>query len=90
MRPTVYRRSSVVCLSVGRSVTTVSPVKTAEPIEIPFGYGPGWAQLKEPRIRWGPDPPLEGTTLRGKGRPIVKYRDYRPRAAAMWPFVRIL
>jgi len=32
-----YRPSSVVCLSVGRSVTLVSPAKTAEPIEMPFG-----------------------------------------------------
>jgi len=32
-----YRRSSVVCLSVGRSVTIVSPAKTTEGIEMPFG-----------------------------------------------------
>jgi len=33
-----YRRSSVVCLSVGRrSVTTASCAKTAEQVEIPFG-----------------------------------------------------
>ena len=32
-----YRRSSVVCLSVCLSVTIVSPAKTAEPIEMPFG-----------------------------------------------------
>jgi len=32
-----YRPSSVVCLSVDRSVTVVSPVKTTEPIEMPFG-----------------------------------------------------
>jgi len=31
-----YRRSSVVCLSVGRSVTVLSRTKTAEPIEMPF------------------------------------------------------
>jgi len=27
----------MVCLSVGLSVTIVSPAKTAEPIELPFG-----------------------------------------------------
>jgi len=32
-----YRQSSVVCLSVCLSVTIVSPAKTAEPIEMPFG-----------------------------------------------------
>ena len=41
-----YRLSSVVCrsvcLSVGLSVTLVSPAKTAEPIEMPFGL---WAWM---------------------------------------------
>jgi len=32
-----YRPSSVVCRSVCRPVTLVSPAKKAEPIEIPFG-----------------------------------------------------
>jgi len=32
-----YRPSSVVCLSVGLSVTVESPAKTTEPIEMPFG-----------------------------------------------------
>jgi len=32
-----YRPSSVVCPSVGRSVTIMSCAKTAEPIEMPFG-----------------------------------------------------
>ena len=40
-----YRLSSVVCQSVGLSVTFVIPAKTAEPIKIPFGLrtsvGPG-------------------------------------------------
>ena len=30
---------------------------------------------EEPCIRWGPDPLWEGAILRGKGWPIVKYRD---------------
>jgi len=36
------RRSSVVCLSVCLSVTIVSPAKTAELFEMPFGHGLGW------------------------------------------------
>ena len=32
-----YRRCSVVCRSLGLSVTIVSPAKKAEPIELPFG-----------------------------------------------------
>ena len=36
-------------LSVGRSVTIVSPVKTAEPIEMPFG-GVDSGGLKEPLL----------------------------------------
>ena len=33
----LYRRTSVVCLSVGLSVTTVSAAKAAEPIVMLFG-----------------------------------------------------
>jgi len=41
----------------------------------------GSGGLKEPCIRWGPDPPHgNGRLLRGKGRPIVKYRDFPPGA----------
>jgi len=32
-----YKQSSAVCRSVFLSVTTVSPAKTAEPIEMSFG-----------------------------------------------------
>jgi len=40
-----YRPTSVLCLSVCFSVIVVSPAKTDELIEIPFGlYGLGWAQ----------------------------------------------
>ena len=59
-------------LSVGRSVTIVSPAKTAEPIEMAFGL---WTRLG-PRnhvLDGSPNPPLEGTILRGEGQPIVKY-----------------
>jgi len=64
MRPIV----TDVAWSAGLSVTILGPAKTAEPIEIPFGLwtlesgGP-----KEPRIRWGTDPPYEGTILKGEG-----------------------
>jgi len=66
-----YRSSSTVC----RSVTLVSPAKTAELIEMPFGLrtrvGPGNHVLDG-----GPDPPMgRGNFEGGKGRPIVKYRD---------------
>jgi len=37
-----YRRSSVVSLTVGQSVTIMSPAKTAEPMEMPFGI---WIQV---------------------------------------------
>jgi len=67
-----YRPSCVVYRSVGQSVTLVSPAKTAEAIEMPFGSRtlvcPGNHALDR-----GPDPPCEETILRGKGHPIVKY-----------------
>jgi len=50
-----YRSSSVVCLSVSLSVTLVSPAKTAELIEVPFGLrtrvGPGNHVLDGVQIR---------------------------------------
>ena len=46
-------RYIVVCLSVSLCVTNVSPIKTAEPIEIPFGYVLGGP--KEP-CSWDSDP----------------------------------
>ena len=59
-----YRPTSVVCLSVCHS-TTVSPAKTAELIEMPFGLrtrmGPGNHVLDG-----GPDLPWEGAIFRGK------------------------
>jgi len=52
----------------------VSPAKTAEPIEMPFGLstrvGPGYHVLNR-----GPDTHGKGQFWVGKGRPIVKYRD---------------
>jgi len=63
-------------LSVGLSVTLVSPAKTAEPIEMPLGLktrvGPGNHVLDG-----DPDPPAwKGTIFRAKGRHIVKYGDF--------------
>jgi len=67
-----YWLSSVVCQSVG-SVALVSSAKTAEPIEMPFGWGLRWARGtmdQESRCPW------EGQFWGGgKGHPIVKYRD---------------
>jgi len=73
-----YQPSIVVCRSVCRSVslsvTLVSPAKTAAVMEMTFGLrtlvGPGNHVLDG-----GPDPPCQGTILRGKGHPVVKYRD---------------
>jgi len=63
----------VVCrsirLSVCLSVTLKKPCKN----------GAVWAEdsarPRGPCIRWGPNHPWEGAILRGKGSPIVKYRD---------------
>jgi len=71
MRPILTDR---VAWSVGLSVTLVSPAKTAEPIELPFGLrtcvGPGNHVLDG-----GPDPHGKGQILGENGCPIVKYRD---------------
>ena len=42
----------------------VSPPKTDEPIEMPFGVDSGGP--KEAYTRWGPDSPREGEILIGK------------------------
>jgi len=42
MQPVATDGSSVVCLSAYLLVTTVSPAKTAEPIEMPSGM---WTQV---------------------------------------------
>jgi len=57
------RPSSTVCQSICRSVTLLSPAKTAEPTEMPFGLrtrvGPGNHVLDG-----GPDPSWERAILR--------------------------
>jgi len=57
----------------------VSPTKTAETIEMPFGL---WALVgaRNHVLDGGPDPLWEGAILGGKRRPIVKYGDTLPRA----------
>jgi len=70
-----YRPSSVVCRSVCRSVTLVSPAKTAAPIELPFRLRT-WVGPGNHVLDGGPDPPMgKGKFLGENGRPIVKYRD---------------
>ena len=70
MRPIVTDRVAwSVCLSVCRFVTVVSPAKTDEPIKMSFGL---WARVG-PRnhvLDGGPNPPREGTILRGTGGPL--------------------
>jgi len=57
-----YWPSSVVCLSVGLSVTLVSHAKTAEPIEMPFAL---WVQMsaKHHVLDEVPDPHGNGQFL---------------------------
>jgi len=60
-----YRPSSVVCQSVCRSVTLVSPAKMAAPIEMPFGLRTQVSPMNHV-LDVGPDPPWEGQFL-GEG-----------------------
>jgi len=64
-----------VCRSGCQSVTLVSPAKTAAPIEMPFGLKTR-VSLGNHVLDKGSDLPIgRGNFERGKGRPIVKYRD---------------
>ena len=53
-----------VCLCICLLHTTMSPTETAEPIQMPFGL---WTRVGQRNhlLRWGPDPPGEGTILGG-------------------------
>jgi len=63
-----YRGLSV-CLSVCQCVTLVSLTKTAEAIEIPFGWGLGWAQGT--MCQTGSRPPIGMGQFRGeRGEPL--------------------
>ena len=52
-------------LSVCRSVTLVSPAKTAAPIELPFGLRT-WVGPGNHVLDGGPDPPWEGANFWGR------------------------
>jgi len=62
MRPVVTDR---VTWFVGRSVTVMSPAKTAQPIEMPFGM--------RTHVFDGVQIFIERGNFKGEGRPIVKY-----------------
>ena len=74
----------MVCL-YSLSVVIMSLAKTAEPIEIPFGL---WTSTRVGPE--GPDPHMGMGNFEGGEGPIVKYIEYRPCAAAMRPFVKLL
>jgi len=59
------RPSSVVCRSVGLSVTLVSLAKTAAPIELPFGLRT-WVGPRNHVLDGGPDPPWKGANFWGR------------------------
>ena len=64
------RQSSVVCVSVGLSVTLVSPAKTAAPIELLFGLRT-WVGPGNHVLDGGPDPPMgRGKFLERMGVPL--------------------
>jgi len=67
----------------------VSCAKTAILIKMPFAPWAGF-DPKNHVLAETPDSPRVGVILREKGRPIVKYRKYRPCAVAMRPFVELL
>jgi len=70
--------TDLVAWSVGRSVTLVSPAKTAEPIEMPFGLWV-WMGPRNNVLDGAPDQiPHEKWQFLGKGSPIVKCRDFLP------------
>ena len=69
-----YRPSSVVCRSVCRTVTLLSPAQTAAQIEMPFGLRT-WVGSRNHVLDEGPDPPMGRSNFEGEGRPVVKYRD---------------
>jgi len=55
----------VVCLSVGLSVTLVSPPKTAEPIEMPFELRT-WVGPRDHVLDGGSDPHGKGQIFGGE------------------------
>jgi len=57
----------------------------AEPIEMLFGMWT-WVGPRNYVLDGSPDPHGNGNFEGRRGGPIVKYRDYHPRAAVMWHF----
>jgi len=80
MRPIVTNR---VAWSVGLSVRLVNRAKMAEPIKIPFGLRTR-ANPANHVLDAGPDPSMGRTSLTGKGRPVVKYRDTVQSSVQNW------
>ena len=68
----------MVCLSVGLSITLVSPAKTAEAIEMPFGLRT-WVGPRDHVLDGGSDNPM------GRGKFLGS-----PCAAAMRSYVKLL
>jgi len=65
-----YLLQTELAQSVGLSVTLVSPTKTAELIELPFGLRT-WVGPGNHVLDGDPDSPREGAILKwGKGRPL--------------------
>ena len=66
-------------------VTAVSGAKTDELIEMPFGYGLGWAQGT--MYYFGAQIlTVEGSTLGDVSQPIVKYGEYPGRGRYSQPY----
>ena len=85
------RPSSVVCLSVCLSQSW-DLQKQLNRSRCRLGCGREWAQGRNHVlvIRCGSKSPMGMGNFEGKGWPIVKCREYRPCAAAMRPFVKLL
>jgi len=65
-----WRPSSMVCLLVCLSVTLVSPAKTAEPIQMPFGLRT-WVGPRDHVLDGDSDPPMgRGKFMGENGRPL--------------------
>jgi len=72
--------------SVGRSVTLVSPAKTAEPIEMPFGLWAGMGPRNHVLV--GSPEMLRDVAMATMGS-AWRIRLNRPCAAAMRPYVKL-
>jgi len=71
-----YQPRNVVRRSVGLSVTLVSPAKTAEPIEMPFGWLARAGSANHVLDGGVQYRPMGRGNFLGKEAPVVKYRDF--------------